>query len=63
MRQHVWALLIGHHQAKHVLYNTQKEYIKCITTAERSPNIETPRPPGTTKFRIHMDEESSTLHL
>jgi len=26
MEQHVSTFLIGHHQAKHVLYNTQKEY-------------------------------------
>jgi len=43
MRQHFSALLIGHHQAKLVLYNTQKEHIKYITTAERSPNIRVER--------------------
>jgi len=30
MEQCVSTLLICHHQAKHVLYNTQMEYIKCL---------------------------------
>ena len=29
MEQHISTLLRGHHQAKHILYNTLKEYIKC----------------------------------
>jgi flagellar basal body L-ring protein FlgH len=49
-----------HHQAKHVLYDTQKEYTKCITTAQPSPNIETPRPPGTTNSESIWTNNSQT---
>jgi len=30
MEQHVSTFLIGHHQVKHVLYNTQMEYKNAI---------------------------------
>ena len=67
MEQHVSTFLIGHHQAKHVLYNTQKEHTKYITTAERSPNIETPRPPERqnsesiwTKNRLHSTFDTTS---